>query len=202
MILRPLLYCTFFTITGFAISQSTYEKEVLLWQDKLNAEYANPDESPLSSKEIKKFKGLEFFPINPKFRIEAKFQRTPNETPFTMPTTTDRLPVYIKYGVATFTVDGTEFILPVYQNLQLREKDEYEDYLFAPFTDETSGFDSYGGGRYIDLRTPEVENVIILDFNKAYNPYCAYNAKYSCPIPPRENDLALEVKAGVKAWDK
>lgn len=185
-----------------ASGQSSYEKEILQWQSDLNADFANPEESPLPEKEIRKFKSLEFFPIDPKFRIEARFQRTPDAMPFTMPTTTDRRPVYVKYGIATFTFDGQEFSLPIYQNLQLRETEEYKEYLFAPFTDETNGFESYGGGRYIDLRIPDEEGRIVLDFNKAYNPYCAYNSKYSCPIPPRENDLALEVKAGVKDWNK
>ena len=71
------------------------------------------------------------------------------------------------------------------------------DYLFLPFTDLTSGVDTYGGGRYIDQKIPE-GNSIIIDFNQSYNPYCAYNPRYSCPIPPPENDLLIEIMAGVK----
>ena len=76
---------------------------------------------------------------------------------------------------------------------------EYEDYLFLPFTDKTNGDSSYGGGRYLDLKLPEGDSIII-DFNQAYNPYCAYNDKYSCPVPPKSNNLDIEVLAGVKTF--
>jgi len=118
-----------------------------------------------------------------------------------MKTTTDRLPIYRKYGEARFKLGGKDQVLSIFQNLGLMEDPEYEDYLFVPFTDETNGSESYGGGRYLDVEMPEGDRMII-NFNKAYNPYCAYNAKYSCPIPPAENHLDIEVKAGVKAYDE
>jgi uncharacterized protein (DUF1684 family) len=89
-------------------------------------------------------------------------------------------------------------MLNVYQSHTLREKEGYKDYLFLPFTDLTNGNETYGSGRYIDLRIPERETIII-DFNKAYNPYCAYNYGYACPIPPKENKLKVEIRAGVMA---
>ena len=88
----------------------------------------------------------------------------------------------------------------IYQNLELISKPEYVDYLFVPFTDLTNGKGSYSGGRYIDTRIPPGKK-IVLDFNKAYNPYCAYNGKYSCPIPPEENHLEVEIRAGVKDFE-
>ena len=110
-------------------------------------------------------------------------------------------PEYREYGELRFKLDEKKFKLTLYQNIKLMEKERYEDYLFIPFTDETNGEESYGGGRYIDFRIPKGKEVV-LDFNKAYNPYCAYNSKYSCPIPPPKNDLSIPIKAGVKAWDK
>lgn len=98
-----------------------------------------------------------------------------------------------------FSIEGKELKLNVYQNLELIKKPGYEDYLFLPFSDITCGKGSYIGGRYIDMRIPKSEKVTI-DFNQAYNPYCAYNYKYSCPIVPLENDLAIEIKAGVKKF--
>ena len=80
-------------------------------------------------------------------------------------------------------------------------EDDYEDYLFLPFLDETNGLESYGGGRYINVRIPEGDTMII-DFNKSYNPFCAYNDKYSCPIVPRENYLKTRIEAGVKGFAK
>ena len=75
--------------------------------------------------------------------------------------------------------------------------EKYKDYLFIPFTDKTSGIETYGGGRYIDLVLSDIVNkTCTIDFNKAYNPYCAYTAGYNCPIPPKENDLPVAIKAG------
>ena len=118
-----------------------------------------------------------------------------------MKTTTSRLPVYVKYGEITFTLKGKPHKLNVYQNQDLVKKEGYENYLFLPFLDDTNGDTTYGGGRYIDTRQPE-GNTMIVDFNTAYNPYCAYNERYSCPIVPRENYLETKIKAGVKAFEK
>ncbi|RED96674.1 DUF1684 domain-containing protein [Marinoscillum furvescens] len=179
-----------------------YVQSIKEWQEELNDSYKDPEESPLPKKARKKFKGLDYFPIAPKYRVEAILELTPDAEPFMMPTTSGTKPIYVKYGIATFEIDGQSFQLSLYQNLQLKTTEEYADYLFAPFTDLTSGNESYGGGRYMDLRMQDTPGTIILDFNKSYNPYCAYSDNYSCPIPPRENDLALEIKAGVKAWKK
>ena len=127
--------------------------------------------------------------------------RTPDEKPFLMPTTTERLPEYVKYGEAHFKINGKQLKLNLYKSTKPYSEPGYEDYLFLPFTDLTSGDGSYGGGRFLDARIPE-GNTILLDFNKAYNPYCAYNSMYSCPIPPKENDLDIRIEAGVKDYKK
>ena len=116
-----------------------------------------------------------------------------------MKTTTSRTPIYKKYGELHFSIDGKELKLNVYQNVDLKKKPGYDDYLFLPFSDLTCGKDSYIGGRYIDMRIPKSGKVTI-DFNQAYNPYCAYNYEYSCPIVPLENDLDIEINAGVKKF--
>lgn len=169
------------------------------FQQTLNNEYANREESPLTDEDFKTFKGLDFYPIDSKFIVEAQFKRTPDEKVFKMKTTGARLPEYVKYGVLTFKLDGKKFNLNVYQNIELAKKTGFEDYLFLPFSDLTCGKQSYIGGRYIDMRIPKGDTVTI-DFNKAYNPYCAYNHKYSCPIVPLENDLDIEILAGVKKF--
>ncbi|MDR5589635.1 DUF1684 domain-containing protein [Christiangramia sp. SM2212] len=169
------------------------------FQKELDLEYANSEESPLEPKDLKEFKGLDFFEIDPEYIVKAEFVRTPSESPFTMKTSTDREPVYVKYGELYFSLKGKELKLNLYQNQELTQDPEYFDYLFLPFTDLTNGESTYGGGRYIDFRIPDSKEVI-LDFNKAYNPYCAYSGRYSCPIPPKENDLEIEILAGVKAF--
>ena len=169
------------------------------FQDTLNAEYANRAESPLSEEDFKTFKNLDFYPINEKFIITAQFIRTENEQVFKKKTSTDRLPEYVKYGELHFEMNNKNFQLIVYQNIDLSKLAGYEDYLFLPFSDLTCGKGSYIGGRYINLRFPK-SNTVIIDFNTAYNPYCAYNHKYSCPIVPLENDLEIEILAGVKKF--
>jgi uncharacterized protein (DUF1684 family) len=169
------------------------------FQYNLNKEYADSITSPLTKDDLKNFKALDFFPIDSTYKITAKFIRTPDEEPFEMTTTTSRKSIEVKYGEVHFTLKDTILTLNVYQNLELKLTDQYKNYLFLPFTDKTNGKESYGGGRYIGLEIPKGDTIII-DFNKAYNPYCAYNHKYSCPIPPRENDLPIAIKAGVKSY--
>ena len=169
------------------------------FQDELNLNFADKEKSPLMEEDLKSFSKLDFFPISEEFIINAKFIRTRKEKPFEMKTTTERLPVYKKYGELHFTFDGKAFKLNVYQNLDLIKKEGYEDYLFLPFSDTTNGNETYIGGRYIDCRIQK-DLEWTIDFNKAYNPYCAYNYKYSCPIVPLENDLPIAIKAGVKKF--
>lgn len=169
------------------------------FQKELNAEYASAEKSPLLKEDLAVFKTLDFFPFQSKLQIEAKFVRTPNEKAFEMKTSTTRKPLYVKFGEAHFTINGKALVLNVYQNIELVKNDDYTDYLFLPFSDLTCGKESYIGGRYIDLKIPTGDTLLI-DFNKAYNPYCAYNHKYSCPIVPLENDLPIAIKAGVKKF--
>jgi len=195
----------FLLVFFISILSCAQKKEPLLgdteFQRTLNAEYKDATKSPLKDNDRKHFKGLDFFKFDSAYIVTAQFKRTPNEKPFRMKTTTSRLPVYVKYGELTFQLKGTDFRLNIYQNQGLIETEGYEDYLFLPFLDETNGLETYGGGRYIEARIPQGDTVII-DFNKAYNPYCAYNDKYSCPIVPRENYLKTRVEAGVKTYKK
>lgn len=165
----------------------------------LNIEFADTKTSPLTKKDFKKFSSLDFFVIDSSYRITAKFKLTKNPVLFQMQTTTDRKPIYKTYGVATFEFNGKTHELQIYQNQELILKPKYKNHLFIPFLDTTNGNESYGGGRYLDLEIPKGDT-IILDFNKAYNPYCAYNYSYSCPIPPKENHLNIAIKAGVKTF--
>lgn len=174
---------------------------VLAFQKELNAEYRNPETSPLPDRYRKDFVSLDFFEPDTTYQVLARLVRSPEALPFDMPTTTDRLSRERKYGTLFFELHGQPLSLEVYQNMDLMLQEGLEDYLFLPFTDTTNGTETYSGGRYIDLRIPEGET-LLLDFNKAYNPYCAYNAKYSCPIVPSVNQIPMAVRAGVKAFHK
>ena len=182
---------------GFSFAQE--KKETALdYQQNLNKEFADSLSSPLMKEDLAHFKALDFFPISTDFIVQATFSRIEGET-FEMKTSTDRKPKYRVYGVLKFELNNKKLQLFVYQNLDLMKRPGYEDYLFLPFSDLTNGQETYIGGRYLDMRIPKNEKITI-DFNKAYNPYCAYNYKYSCPIVPMENDLDIEIKAGVKKF--
>jgi uncharacterized protein (DUF1684 family) len=116
-----------------------------------------------------------------------------------MKTTTERITKERVFGILSFIIDNQPFELNVYQGESAGEEDVDANYLFLPFLDESNGLTTYGGGRYIDLYVP-VGDTLIIDFNQAYNPFCAYNDKYSCPIVPRENYIPLNVTAGVKSF--
>ena len=190
----------FFTLVGNAQSNKKILRKINKFQKELNLEFLNPKTTILDSLDQLSFTGLEFYPASPKFYIEARFKRTPNETPFLMKTSTDRLPEYVKYGEAHFEMENKKIVLNIYQNIKYSKIDEFKNDLFLPFTDFTSGDGSYGGGRYIDLKIPD-NDLIVIDFNKSYNPYCAYSQRFSCPIPPEENDVSLRIEAGIKNFN-
>ena len=201
--MKKLLTLLLISITlTYCTSQNTaYKDEIKLFQYELNTEYADASKSPLTKEDLKTFKALDFFEINEKYKVTAQLEYTPNSPVFELKTTTERLPLYRKYAIATFVLDGKEHQLNIYQSQDLMNSLEYKNYLFLPFNDTTNGKSTYGGGRFMDLEIPSTEsNTIIIDFNKAYNPYCAYNHTYSCPIPPKENTLNIAIEAGVKAY--
>ncbi len=171
------------------------------FQREINAEFKDATKSPLKEKDRKTFEGLEFFTFDSTYVITAILKRTPDSNWFDMKTTTSRVSKERVYGIVSFELKGSTYTLNVYQGQDIMKREGFEDYLFLPFIDNTNGDESYGGGRYIDLRIPE-DDTIIIDFNKAYNPSCAYNEKYSCPIVPRVNYVPLEIKVGVKAFRK
>jgi len=174
-------------------------QDILEFQKKLNKEFKDPENSPLPDRYRKNFEGLDFFAPDTNYVVNAKLIRTPEALPFLMPTTTDRKSKEVVYGIAHFMLNGEKRKLEIYQNQELMLQEEYRDYLFLPFTDQTNGEETYGGGRYIDLTIPKGDSIQI-DFNKAYNPYCAYNKKFSCPIVPGVNALNTKVIAGVRAF--
>src|ERR1700704_1549855 len=141
---------------------------------------------------------LRFFPVDENYRVQCVFEPVENSRWFKMETSGPVKKMYRTYGIAHFTLHDTLLKLNIYQSQSLMETKEYRDYLFIPFTDITSGNESYEGGRYFDFKSNDILNKKFeLDFNKAYNPYCAYvSNRYSCPIPPKENDLPVAIRAG------
>lgn len=199
--MRKYIYLVLVVLVVFAVSCAEGKRPIkgeTDYQRGLNAFFKDATTSPLKDKDRKQFNGLEFFKFDSSYVVNAKLTITPNQTPFKMKTSTKRLPMFQKYGEVKFELEEKYYTLNIYQNL---ENVEDEDYLFLPFLDDTNGETSYSGGRYIETRIPN-DSILKIDFNEAFNPYCAYNEKYSCPIVPRVNYLPIAINAGVKAFDK
>ena len=164
-------------------------------------EFVSEPHSPLTARDTG---FLDFYLPDAGWRIPATVTLIPKAPAFDMLTYSGATRLYRKYATLHFEVNGASNTLNLYQNLSLIANDSsYFDYLFLPFKDPTNGEETYGGGRYLDFRMGDIKDgVLILDFNKNYNPYCAYSDGYSCPIPPRENHLNLEVRAGEKIFRK
>ncbi|HNZ42737.1 MAG TPA: DUF1684 domain-containing protein [Bacteroidales bacterium] len=175
-------------------------KDNLLFRAAMNKEFADSSTTPLTREGLKNFDGLSFFPVNAKYCVISKLTLTPGEQAFEMPRSKGNTGTYRKYGVAEFMLNGTLCRLSVYQYMKFINDSLYKDDLFLPFKDLTNGRQTYGGGRFLELKIPDGDQLII-DFNKAYNPLCCYgNPKYSCPIPPEENHLKIKILAGEKAY--
>jgi uncharacterized protein len=158
------------------------------------------ESSPLTTEQQRIFKGLNYYPANPEFRFEAIVVKEYEPISVFLKTTTDRMPEYLKYGEVVFTIGSNEFHLTAYQNKKLLDVLPDENILFIPFRDATTGIETYEGGRYVECEVPDDGETTILDFNKAYNPYCAYNPGFSCVIPPEENLLPISIEAGEKKF--
>jgi uncharacterized protein (DUF1684 family) len=165
-----------------------------LMKDK---QFKSAGNSPIPREKIRNFSHLQYFPVDAAYRVEATYLANDTGTTFTIETSTAEKRTYVKKGSLQFTLHGKRLTLAAYQDETLAGTKKYAKHLFVPFTDVTTGKESYGAGRYLDVNFPDGQTVT-LDFNLAYNPYCAYNHNYSCPIPPRENHLPVRIEAGEK----
>jgi len=148
-------------------------------------------------------KYFRFFPIDSNYCVQCSFEKIKDTIGFSMKTSGNTQQHYYKYGKIVFTIHDTVLHLFVYQSKELMKTKEYADYLFVPFTDLTTGDESYGSGRYLEFNIPQIiKNKVIIDFNKAYNPYCAYSSDYHCPVPPKENFLQIAIDAGEMNFGK
>jgi uncharacterized protein len=193
------VYTSVFAQIAGEFNRATYVKTIKKERKLKNTEMLTDEHSPITDEEKTNFKELNYYKPKVSFRKVAKFDRFDQATHFFMKTTTDRLPEYSLYGTVTFRHKGKMYSLNVYQNIELLKKPGYEKYLFIPFNDITNGDETYSGGRFLDVYEND-EDSLLIDFNKAYNPYCAYNHKYSCPIPPEANNLPIRIEAGEKKW--
>jgi uncharacterized protein (DUF1684 family) len=205
------LFSTIFTISilfllALGAQAQTYygTSDVKIFREGRDKDFRNRADSPLLDADFQNFKGLNYFPVDENFRVKAKFTKTEDEKYFMMPTTSGVSSKYIKIGVFTFKIGDKEYKLAAYQSELILTnptwKEKYGGSLFIPFKDLSNGKETYGAGRYIYLNTPAGEDATI-DFNLAFNPSCAYGSeRFACPLPPKENFLQAEIKAGEKIF--
>ncbi|GAB4243052.1 MAG: DUF1684 domain-containing protein [Saprospiraceae bacterium] len=195
--MRLLLIPAFalFFLSLAAQSGDDYAAQIAEFREHYKEEFKADPRAPLKTDE--ELAAMRFYPSDPSYRVEAVFVATPEAKPFEMATYSGITKPYRKYGVLLFELNGKKLKLAVYESLRLKNMPQFKDHLFLPFKDATNGEETYGGGRYIDLSSADiVDGKLVLDFNKAYNPWCCYSDGYSCPIPPTENHLDVPIRAG------
>ncbi|MFB6069796.1 MAG: DUF1684 domain-containing protein [Halanaeroarchaeum sp.] len=158
--------------------------------------FGNNPRSPIPAEQREDFPGLEYFPVDEDMRYVLTLHEHEEKDSITVETTTGSQREYLVWGEFRFEVNGEEVTLQAFKG------DEHEDHLWVPFRDETNGEETYGAGRYLDLEygADQVDSQWVLDFNEAYNPTCAYNEAYECPLIPTENWLDVPIEAGEKAY--
>lgn len=174
--------------------RQSYVDQLESFRDRKNMFFKSNVSSPLTIAQRARFTHLNYYPPNFNLIFRVKLIREENPEPVGIRATGGETRRALKYGKFNFEINGKKLTLYVYKMLGNSSDD-----LFLPFTDETCGKTSYAGGRYIDLRENK-SGSYILDFNYAYNPYCAYNHDFSCPIVPRVNHLDVKIDAGEKKY--
>jgi len=178
---------------SFTHASDAYLESIIEHRASVDAEFRNPDTSPVPDSEIARFEGLEYFEIDPSLRREARFSPTAESTAFRMPAFNGTFMDFAEYGNVTFTMpDGRIVNLSVFQRMGTIAG---RFSVLLPFRDLTNGETTYAGGRYLEYELP-LDDPFVVDFNLAFNPYCAHDPTYACPVPPGENSLNHVVRAG------
>jgi uncharacterized protein (DUF1684 family) len=179
------------TLTAQSNYQDSLKQERISYQEKILE-----SGELLNKKEQLGIENLNYFEIDTSWIIKGQLIKDKGEK-FKMPTSTERQPVYRRYGWVCLEHNDRKFRLAVYQNLELKDE-KYKHYLFLPFKDANAPKVTYGAGRYIEVYKRKNTEIITVDFNTAFNPYCVYSHRYSCPITPQVNHLDFNVEAGEK----
>lgn len=173
-------------------ADAVYAKKLL--KERINKDKEVLSEGIIQEKDIQNFKELHYFLPDTNFIVQAHIRKLPPIV-YTFKTNTDRSPQYFTYCTLEFKIgDSTCHLIAYTRDLELSEG------LFIPFKDASAGNETYGGGRYIEMPFDGIGNTLTLDFNRAFNPYCHYNTKYSCPVVPPENVLKVRIAAGEKKY--
>lgn len=190
------------TVVGLRAQDSAYLLEIEKHRAKENADFKSPERSPLNDKDRKVFKGHEYYPVDPDYRVIADFVATPGSKPFPLVTSKGDTKTYKKLGDLNFSLKGEALSLEVYQQVLGFIVSDEPVYLFLPIIDKTTGVTTYDAGRYMHYEGMPEGTEWVIDFNKAYNPFCAYSDNYSCPVVPQPNHLPVAIEAGIKGGYK
>ena len=182
------------TVTTDVASWRSIRDQVFFEAAECGAPTATEDCSPVPQARRAKLLPLRYYEIDPSFNVPAALRLSEDRPISEMPTSTGTLRRMERVGVLEFRLNGQLMTLAAF----VEEGTRRIETLFVPFADQTTGKETYSAGRYLDLH-PTPTGIYAIDFNKAYNPYCAYNDTYECPFPPASNRLKLEVRAGEKA---
>ncbi|WP_416841225.1 DUF1684 domain-containing protein [Haloferax sp. DFSO52] len=186
-------------MTDDAFDSEAYIEELRAKRGEKDEFFDSHPQSPIPPAERDAFDGLDYFDPDPTYRVTASVETHADPDPVVMDTTADREVRYLRVATFRFELRDTELELGAYQ----QEHDDSRT-LFVPFRDKTTGQQTYDGGRYMEL-TPDVSldelDDIVVDFNLAYNPFCAFSEAFDCPLPPEENWLPIVVPAGEKKYD-
>jgi uncharacterized protein (DUF1684 family) len=182
--------------TGFV--DKGYNEQILKERMEKDEFMKNDKGSPFADS-AGTFTSLKYFAPDPAYRIVADLEPVEEKKVVVLPTNDNKQQTYVEYARASFRLNNTDCELLI---LEVMESGPFRGTLFLAFADQTSAFETYGAGRYLDVEKVPGANTITLDFNKAYNPYCAYTDSFSCPLPPRENILSVPIRAGEMTYDK
>lgn len=195
-----LIFAISISSQGFA--QSNYESDILAERKTKDEHLESRKHSPLQKRDRKAFTQLNYFEVNQAWNKTAEFSLIIGGDTLDIMTSSGKVKQFQTYGLITFHNGQRIDSLYAYKRIWPEGfVSPYEPSLFLPFTDYTTGNDCYGGGRYMDIDIPEGDGEIELDFNRCYNPYCAYGGGFSCPIPPKVNVVNTRVEAGERSYD-
>jgi uncharacterized protein len=177
------------------VAKRSFQEEISSLRKEKDQFFRNDLDSPIPPEQRPSFRGLVYYAPDPNFHVTARLTRSDKPEPVSLVTSTGVAQAYLKYGTLSFKIGSTNLLLVVYKSTE----DPYSPSLFVPFSDQTSGSETYSSGRYLDLEESGGDDYE-LDFNMAYNPYCAYSSQYTCPIPPKDNKLPVKILAGERDY--
>lgn len=186
------------SLGSLSAQESSFISEIEQYRKEQNQEFLNPDKSPLSPEERSAFEGHDFFRADEDYRVEARFEPTPNDKPFPLGTSKGGTQLYKRIGVLHFELKGESYTMEAYLQVQRFRIPGQKPIVFLPLVDKTTAVTTYGGGRYLHYEGIPEGTEWVIDFNKLYNPYCAYSDKYECPMVPEANHLPIAIEAGIK----